>query len=478
MARKLRRYKYKDLPRLSRQQADVVNALLLRLPQTPFEHDFKQRLRQELEPLVHVELDFWLEHVRSEDVSVIIERLPEPCCIGMVSLQPSPHYAVLEMDLTVAQQAIDRLLGGNAEDFDGQRPLSEIEEGIFSFLLLKVLRLMQSDFGSEQQVSLKLAGIVGNKENLQSRLRDYRSMVTLSFKFFFDGEAGFAKIHLPTEWVNSELASHVPLEGPALSRSLRRIQEVIPRVAAIEVPLQVEVGRVPFGLADLESIEPGDIVLIEGAQVQLAEDQVTGPVRCQVGEGKHGFIEGTLMVGETGAYEVVIEQIVALPEPAAAGGISSNGIDEEYAMTLSKAHPQSADISQRILAALARQGARGSTRPLTASAPDSVTDEGWGYEHSDGEYGDDGYGEEAEDDEPLPESAAMLADVSVPMVVEMGRVKVSASDIVGLRPGQVIELSRSPGDAVDLVVDGRRIGRGELVDIEGELGVRILDLAR
>ena len=261
MARKLRRYKYKDLPRLSRQQADVVNALLLRLPQTPFEHDFKQRLRQELEPLVHVELDFWLEHVRSEDVSVIIERLPEPCCIGMVSLQPSPHYAVLEMDLTVAQQAIDRLLGGNAEDFDGQRPLSEIEEGIFSFLLLKVLRLMQSDFGSEQQVSLKLAGIVGNKENLQSRLRDYRSMVTLSFKFFFDGEAGFAKIHLPTEWVNSELASHVPLEGPALSRSLRRIQEVIPRVAAIEVPLQVEVGRVPFGLADLESIEPGDIVL-------------------------------------------------------------------------------------------------------------------------------------------------------------------------------------------------------------------------
>ena len=78
----------------------------------------------------------------------------------------------------------------------------------------------------------------------------------------------------------------------------------------------------------------------------------------------------------------------------------------------------------------------------------------------------------------MPEAAAMLADVSVPMVVEMGRVKVSASDIVGLRPGQVIELSRSPGDAVDLVVDGRRIGRGELVDIEGELGVRILDLAR
>jgi flagellar motor switch protein FliM len=327
-------------------------------------------------------------------------------------------------------------------------------------------------------VALKLAGIVGNKENLQSRLRDYRTMVTLSFKFFFDGEAGFAKIHVPTEWVHSALAQHAPLEGPALSRSLRRVQELVSRVAAVEVPLQVEVGRVPFGLADLESIEPGDIVLIEGAQVQLADEQVTGPVRCQIGEGKHGFIEGTLMVGENGAYEVVIEQIVALAEPAEAGGISSNAIDEEYAMTLSKAHPQSANISQVIQVNLGRRGARGSTRPLQSAAPYSATDEAWGYEHSDGEYGDDAYGDEAEDEEPLPESAAMLSDVSVPMVVEMGRVKVSASDIVGLRPGQVIELSRSPGDAVDLVVDGRRIGRGELVDIEGELGVRILDLAR
>ena len=49
---------------------------------------------------------------------------------------------------------------------------------------------------------------------------------------------------------------------------------------------------------------------------------------------------------------------------------------------------------------------------------------------------------------------------------------------MGLRPGQVIELSRSPGEPVDLVVAGKRIGKGELVEIDGELGVRILSLAR
>jgi len=66
----------------------------------------------------------------------------------------------------------------------------------------------------------------------------------------------------------------------------------------------------------------------------------------------------------------------------------------------------------------------------------------------------------------------------VAMVVELGRVMVSAADVMGLRPGQVIELSRQPGEPVDLVVDGKRIGKGELVEIDGELGVRLLSLAR
>ena len=72
----------------------------------------------------------------------------------------------------------------------------------------------------------------------------------------------------------------------------------------------------------------------------------------------------------------------------------------------------------------------------------------------------------------------MLDDVTVSMVVELGRVNVSATDILGLRAGQIIELVRSPKDPVDLVVDGKRVGQGELVEIEGELGVRILSLVK
>jgi flagellar motor switch protein FliM len=129
-------------------------------------------------------------------------------------------------------------------------------------------------------------------------------------------------------------------------------------------------------------------------------------------------------------------------------------------------------------AALAAAGRTDAAATALAGPPRAMTTGGGAdgadraAEHSDGYEEDDGA------DAPSPEAAGLLDDVTVAMVVELGRVMVSAADVMGLRAGQVIELSRSPGEPVDLVVDGKRIGKGELVEIDGELGVRILSLSR
>jgi flagellar motor switch protein FliM len=52
----------------------------------------------------------------------------------------------------------------------------------------------------------------------------------------------------------------------------------------------------------------------------------------------------------------------------------------------------------------------------------------------------------------------------------------SVKDIAKLQQGQILELKKNPDEPVNLVVDDKVIGTGELVDIEGQLGVRILQL--
>jgi flagellar motor switch/type III secretory pathway protein FliN len=65
-----------------------------------------------------------------------------------------------------------------------------------------------------------------------------------------------------------------------------------------------------------------------------------------------------------------------------------------------------------------------------------------------------------------------------PLVVrlELGTLELSAAEWAALRPGDVVQSGRRIDDLVILRVAGREIARGELVDIEGELGVRITEV--
>ncbi len=76
--------------------------------------------------------------------------------------------------------------------------------------------------------------------------------------------------------------------------------------------------------------------------------------------------------------------------------------------------------------------------------------------------------------ENLAETEGLLRDVAAPVVVELGRIRLNAAQVVRLKKGQVLRLARGPTDPVDLVVNGKLLGRGELVEVDGELGVRLI----
>jgi flagellar motor switch protein FliN len=68
-------------------------------------------------------------------------------------------------------------------------------------------------------------------------------------------------------------------------------------------------------------------------------------------------------------------------------------------------------------------------------------------------------------------------DLPLTVVVEVGRLNMSIQKLLELQPGNILEVDASPESGVDLVVNSRLVGRGELVLIGETLGVRVLDLA-
>lgn len=80
-----------------------------------------------------------------------------------------------------------------------------------------------------------------------------------------------------------------------------------------------------------------------------------------------------------------------------------------------------------------------------------------------------------------PVAAGPLAQVPIEITVAVGRARPAVRDLVRLGRDSVLPLDRRVEDPVELFVGDRLIGRGELVEGEGEhagmLAVRLTEVA-
>ncbi len=72
-----------------------------------------------------------------------------------------------------------------------------------------------------------------------------------------------------------------------------------------------------------------------------------------------------------------------------------------------------------------------------------------------------------------PNSPVDPLDIPVTLTVELGRISLPLARLADLKAGDVVELGRHPREPVELTSGGRLVARGELVQIDTELGVRV-----
>lgn len=73
---------------------------------------------------------------------------------------------------------------------------------------------------------------------------------------------------------------------------------------------------------------------------------------------------------------------------------------------------------------------------------------------------------------------AALLDVPVKVQAVLGRARMPIGELLKLEIGTVVELDRRVGEPVDIFVNNRLIARGEVVLIEGVLGVTLTEIVR
>ncbi len=82
----------------------------------------------------------------------------------------------------------------------------------------------------------------------------------------------------------------------------------------------------------------------------------------------------------------------------------------------------------------------------------------------------------AQADPDAPPGVARLLDVHLSVSIELGRTEESINTVLEWTEGSLIELTKVSGDAVDVLVNGRTLARGEVVTIAENFGVRLTEI--
>jgi flagellar motor switch protein FliN/FliY len=69
-----------------------------------------------------------------------------------------------------------------------------------------------------------------------------------------------------------------------------------------------------------------------------------------------------------------------------------------------------------------------------------------------------------------------LSAIPVEVSVELGRAQMTVGDTLDLHPGSVVTLNRMAGEAMDLLVIGTPIARGEIVVVDEQFGLRVTEV--
>lgn len=333
--------------------------------------------------------------------------------------QPEKTPALIALNTDFALSVVDHILGGQDADFSGARDLSPIETAVVEFLVANILNEINTYLG-EPLLYLQ-TGIEMSEQVFDADARGGEFVFVLEIENF----NGFLTAFAPDVFLNSLDKA----QNPLLKKKSRRKKIGDFEKFADAFELNLRIGATSLDADSLLFLEPDDVVLIEQPEFAPETGFSGANLQIRVGRGKNFRLHGAAEDGAPGGeLNFKIKEIIS----------------EESRRKFS---PVKFKMDEK-------------ENELTAEDGGETTETE--VEKSD---------ETPEDEQILPS----LENVQVALRIEIAADKISLRELQSMRAGQIIALGCRPTDPVRIVTDqtDEPIASGELVEIEGQLGVRL-----
>ena len=361
-------FNWEAVPRVTREQVDLASTLRQRLPGLLSENQAllpRPPGCNDLPSVVGIAGDW---------------TLPQDQSVGFPWRGDGLDVSV-RMAGALALAAVDQVLGASQDKARPSRSLTAVELGVFEYLILDWMTQLR------ESVSVLPIPVLTQLSSPPQDEHDEGPVVILDGR----GESVAGQI---------QIRFHQCPEAQPTTRQVSRLSPLF----ALPFDLSVCAGHAVLNGAELASIEPGDVIVLERGDLTVSDEGALSG-RCSLaapGAAARAECEllddGAFRIVELDLLEAVMSEPVNQPETDQAG----------------LEHEETADLSQ-----------------------------------------------------------VLAEDVELTLAAELGRLRLSLAHASTYEVGSVLRLGKPVGAEVDLTLAGRLVGRGELLNIDGELGVRV-----
>lgn len=204
--------------------------------------------------------------------------------------------------------------------------------------------------------------------------------------------------------------------------------------------MRINCGQAEINFAELAALEKNDVVLLEKLPFFLRDGALSGQAEVFLGDAENTRVSGKLMISQSNPPENIAQSAVR----------KDNKTLVRQLNTVSGWQLSITEITETEIPKLFKEVmAEENENPVTSSEESSP--------------------EQAE-------KGLSIENIGVTLRVELEARRLTLEEAANLRINQVLDLGVSPTDSVNLLINDKIVGRGELVEVENRLGVRIIKL--
>lgn len=299
-------------------------------------------------------------------------------------------------------------------------------DGFCSYFTAELLRLL-----SKQQFASPLSPRLGPQiDNMQQVLGD-ESCFAIDVALQLNGKHLWGRVLL-SESFRREWKTYFAHQGPApLTEEMR--QKLI-------VELGLEVGHTRLKFDEWKKVKTGDFVILDHCSYDPAEMKGSVVLTLQQKPLLRGRLkEGGIKITNYPVYDEVSDMNEDQPYPSPDSPL---GNGENLYSDLGEDDESAFDEDEELFGGLEEKPSQAIDPQAPSEGNISISPE----------------------------------ELSIQLTVEVGRVRMTAGALMSLAPGNLLDLHVAPEQGVDLVINGKKVGRGELIRMGDVLGVRILSL--